>query len=256
MAISLDSIRRGGSDRAPIVLVHGGPGIGKSTFGACAPEPIFVRTEDGLGNLDVYSFPLAETYDDVMAALAALYDEHPFQTVVLDSLSALEPLIWKKVAADNGKTNVEDLGYGKGYVLALTYWQELMAALRGLAVRGVMPLLIAHTDIVRFDSPDTDPYDRYQIKLHKRAFQYLYEQCDVIGFATLPVAVRKNDKDDVKGRGIARGGRLLHLVEKPSHIAKNRYSMPETIPLEWDAFAAHLPGASAPASESADIAAD
>ncbi len=54
-----------------------------------------------------------------------------------------------------------------------------------------MPILIAHTDIARFDSPETDPYDRYQIKLHKKAFQYLYEQADIIGFASEPVLVRK-----------------------------------------------------------------
>lgn len=241
MAISLDSIRRGGSERRPISLVHGGPGIGKTTLAASAPSPVFIRTEDGLGNLDVAAFPVAESYADVMDALAALYGEHEFRTVVVDSTSSLEPLIWDRVAADHEKASIEDLGYGKGYVLALTYWQEFMAAIRGLAKRGITPLLIAHSDVVRFDSPETDPYDRYQIKLHRRAFQYLYEQCDVIGFATYPVAVRKNDASK-KGRGIATGGRVLHLVETPAYVAKNRYDMPATVPLEWNAFAEHLPG--------------
>lgn len=246
MAISLESIRRGGSDRAPIVLLHGGPGIGKTTFASCAPDAVFIRTEDGLGNLDVAAFPVAETYEDVMEALAALYDDHPYRTVVLDSTSALEPLIWAKVAADHEKKSIEDLGFGKGYVLALTYWQEVMSALRGLAARGVTPILIAHSDIVRFDSPEVEPYDRYQIKLHKRAFQYLYEQCDVIGFANTPVMVRKSDADAKKGRGIAKGERLLHLSEKPAYVAKNRYDMPESIPLLWDEFATYLPGGDRP----------
>lgn len=244
MAISLESIRRGGSDRAPIVLLHGGPGIGKTTFASCAPDGVFIRTEDGLGNLDVAAFPVAETYDDVIDALGALYEPHSYRSVVLDSTSALEPMIWAKVAAEHEKKSIEDLGYGKGYVLALNYWQEVMAALRGLAARGIMPILIAHSDIVRFDSPETEPYDRYQIKLHKRAFQLLYEQCDVIGFANTPVMVRKADADAKKGRGIAKGERLLYLVEKPAFVAKNRYDMPESIPLVWDAFAAYLPGGS------------
>lgn len=242
MAISLESIRRGGSERTPIVIVHGGPGIGKTTFASCAPNPVFIRTEDGLGNLDVAAFPVAESYEEVMEALAALYDDHPYRTVVLDSTSALEPLIWARVAADAEKRSIEDLGYGKGYVLALNYWQEVLTALRGLAARGIMPILIAHSDIVRFDSPETEPYDRYQIKLHKRAFQLLYEQCDVIGFANVPVIVRKSDADAKKGRGIAKGERLLYLVEKPAFVAKNRYDMPESVPLIWDEFAAYLPG--------------
>lgn len=250
MAISLESIRRGGSGRAPMILIHGGPGIGKTTFAAQAPSPVFIRTEDGLGNLDVHAFPVAESYEDVTGALAALYEDHPFKTAVLDTTSALEPLIWARVAADHNKKNIEDIGFGKGYIYALQYWQDVIAACKGLAERGIMPVLIAHTDVVRFDSPETDPYDRYQIKLHKRAFQYLYEQCDIIGFATYPVTVRKNEASTAKpGRGVQRGGRVLHLVEKPAYVAKNRYSMPETVALEWAEFAQHLPGAEAPATQ-------
>ncbi len=51
------------------VMVYGVHGIGKSTFGAMAPNPIFIQTEDGLGNLDCARFPLAEAFDDVMAAI-------------------------------------------------------------------------------------------------------------------------------------------------------------------------------------------
>lgn len=242
MAISLQSIQRGGSDRSPLAVIHGPPGIGKSTFAASAPSPIFIRTEDGLGNLEVDTFPEAESIGDVMESLAALYEDgHKYQTVVIDSLSALEPLIWKQVAKDHGKANLEDLGFGKGYIYAMDYWRDVIEACKGLAKRGIMPVLIAHTDIVRFDSPDTDPYDRYQIKLHKRAFQYLYEQSDIIGFAAYPVHVRKQDADDKKGRGVQKGQRQLTLIERPAVVAKNRYSMPETVPLMWADFAAHLP---------------
>lgn len=241
MAISLDNITKGGSDRAPIMVIHGTPGIGKSTFAACAPDPIFLRTEDGLGDLQVATFPELESYEQILEALGALFETDDFKTVVIDSLSALEPLIWDKVARDHGKNNLEDIGFGKGYIYAMDYWREIMAALKELAKRGIMPVLIAHTDIARFDSPDTDPYDRYQIKLHKRAFQYLYEQSDIIAFASYPVHVKKKDSDAPKGRGVQKGGRELTLVEKPAVIAKNRYSMPETVALDWEEFAQHLP---------------
>ena len=241
MAIDLQSISSGGTDRAPIMVLHSPPGLGKTTFAASAPNPIFIRTEDGLGGLQVDTFPEMQTIGDVMEALAALYEPNPYQTVVVDSLSALEPMIWNQVAQDQGKKSIEDIGFGKGYIFAMDYWRDLMQALRGLAKQGVMPVLIAHTDIVRFDSPETDPYDRFQIKLHKRAFQYLYEQSDIIGFASYPVHVRKQDSDDRKGRGVQKGERMLSLVERPALVAKNRYSMPETVPLDWDAFAEHLP---------------
>ena len=34
--------------------------------------------------------------------------------------------------------------------------------------------------------------------------------------------------------------RLLHLEEKPSHVAKSRYKLPEVITLDWASFAKEL----------------
>ena len=242
MAIDLSSIARRGSDRAPLIVIHGPPGVGKTTFAASAPNPVFVRTEDGLGNLEVDTFPEAEGIGDVMESIAALYsDGHGYRTIVIDSLSALEPMIWRQVAVDHGADGIEGLGFGKGYIYAMEYWRELLAACKGLCKRGITPLMIAHSEIVPFRSPDTDDYDRYQIKLHKRAFQLLYEQADIIGFAHEPVFVKKTDSKADKGKAKPKGERSLRLIEAPAVIAKNRYMMPDLIPLDWTAFASHVP---------------
>lgn len=255
MAISLASISRSTTSRPPIMLVHGGPGVGKTTFAAAAPNPIFLRTEDGLGNLSVDTFPVAQTFEDVMDALRAVYSAEPgrFNWLVVDSLSALEPLVWDAVAKSEGKPNVESLGFGKGYVLALGYWQQILTALSALATdKGIGSILIAHTDIVRFESPEVDGYDRAQIKLHKRAFQLMYERCDVIGYASQRVHIRK-DGEGFKERkiGVGDGQRFLHLSEKPAFIAKNRYSLPESIQFQWSAFEAALMHSVTPAAAAA-----
>jgi len=242
MAFDLSSIKKGADHSAPITVIHGSPGIGKTTFAATAPAPVFIRAEDGLGTLDVDTFPEVESVGNVMDALASLFDDgHGFQTVVIDSLSALEPIIWKQVANDHGVNGIEDLGFGKGYVYAMDYWRDLVAACKGLCKRGITPILIAHSEIVKFDAPDTDAWDRYQIKLHKRAFQHLYEQADIIGFAHEPVYVKKDSTKDTKGKARSAGGRQLRVVESPAVIAKNRYAMPETVSLDWADFAQHIP---------------
>lgn len=255
MAISLASISRTSANRPPIVLVHGGPGIGKTTFAASAPNPVFIRTEDGLGNLEVDAFPVATSFDDVMEALRAVYgaEQGRFNWLVIDSLSALEPLVWDAVAKAEGKPNVEALGFGKGYVLALSYWQQVLTALAALATdKGIGSILIAHTDIVRYESPEVDAYDRAAIKLHKRAFQLMYERCDVIGYASQKIHIRK-DGEGFKERkmGVGDGQRLLHLSEKPAFVAKNRYSLPESLPFRWADFEAALMQSVTPAAQAA-----
>ena len=49
MAISLASLERSSAIKPPRILVHGVHGVGKTTFAAGAPDPVFIVTEDGLG---------------------------------------------------------------------------------------------------------------------------------------------------------------------------------------------------------------
>ena len=71
----LENITRGRESKPPRLFIYGQEGVGKSTVGAAAPNPIFVQTEDGLGEIDTAKFPLAKNLNDVLAALNALRDE-------------------------------------------------------------------------------------------------------------------------------------------------------------------------------------
>jgi hypothetical protein len=241
MAFDLSSIQQGANPRAPLIVIHGAPEAGKTTFAAGAPAPIFIRAEDGLGINDVPTFPVVQSIADVMSAIESLYGEHSYKTLVIDSLSALEPLIWEQVAKDQDKDNIEDIGFGRGHILAMDYWRDIVKACMGLAKSGITPVLIAHSEIVKFDPPDGEAYDRYQIKLHKRAFAYLYEQADIIGFAHKPVYVKKAEKDDRSGKAKSKGNRILRVSESPAVIAKNRFAMPDELPLQWSAMEQAVP---------------
>src|SRR4051812_21196242 len=86
VAISLSSIKRSGAPKPPVIMMYAVHGIGKTTFGACAPKPIFLQTEDGLGSIEADTFGIMKSYSDIMDAIGVLYNEkHDFKTVVLDS---------------------------------------------------------------------------------------------------------------------------------------------------------------------------
>ena len=245
MAISLASLSRSTAIAAPRILIHGVAGVGKSTFAAAAPGPVFVPTEDGLGMLDVAHFPLARSFEAVMEALVALYSEpHEFKTVVVDSVDWLEPLIWQRVCQDNQWASIEEPGYGKGYIAALELWRQYLDGLNALRdERGMAVIQIAHTDIKRFDSPEHEPYDRYVIKLHARAAALLQEHSDVVLFANYRISTVKADVGFNKKvtRALGSGERVIYTAERPAFLAKNRYALPDVLPLDWPAFATAMP---------------
>jgi len=225
-------------------MLYGTHGIGKSTFGAMTPKPIFVQTEDGLGEIDCDRLPLAESFDQAIEALSELYSEkHPYRTVVVDSLDWLERLIWSDVCKKRGVESIEDIPYAKGYVLGLTQWREFLEGLNALRnERGMMVVLIAHAKIERFENPETESYDRYVPRLHKLASQVVQEWCDEVLFATYKVYTKKLDEgfSQTRTQGIGSGERVIRTVERPAHVAKNRLNLPEELPLDWNAYAKYL----------------
>ena len=47
--------------------------------------------------------------------------------------------------------------------------------------------------------------------------------------------------EDPENRAMGSGERVIHTAERPAFLAKNRYGLPETLPLAWDAFAQAMP---------------
>jgi hypothetical protein len=226
------------------VMLYGTHGVGKSTFGAMSDKPIFIQTEDGLGEIDCDRFPLAETFDQAIAALSELYSEkHAYRTVVLDTLDGLERLIWSDVCKKRGVESIEDIPYAKGYVLALTQWREFLQGLNALRnERGMMVILLAHAKIEKFENPETETYDRYVPRLHKLASAVVQEWCDEVLFATYKVFTKKLDEgfSQTRTQGIGTGERIIRTTERPAHVAKNRLNLPDELPLDWNVYAKHL----------------
>jgi hypothetical protein len=245
MAISLSQLTRASAPKPPRILIHGVAGVGKTTFAAGASHPVFIQTEDGLGTIDANHFPIARSFEEVIECLVTLYSEpHDFKTAVVDSADWLEPLIWAKTCKEYGWKDLEAPGYGKGYLATMEFWRQYLDGLNALRdERGMTIVQIAHTDIKRFDSPEHEPYDRYVIKLHARAAALLQEHADIVLFANYRISTVKADVGFNKkvNRALGSGERVIHTAERPAFLAKNRYGLPDTLPLDWSAFAQAMP---------------
>lgn len=237
----LETIQSGRENRPPRIMIYGQEGCGKSTWASHAPKPVFIQTEDGLGEIECSKFPLVKSHGEAISQLTALRDEpHDFQTVVIDSVDWFERLIFDEVCREYGVRTIEkaDGGYGRGYSRALDYWGKLARLLEELRdKRGMMAILIAHSKVERFADPENAAYDRYMPRMHKFASHFLVEWCDAVFFASKKFRVQKEDSRAIATPIGADGGeRTLRTTGSAACTAKNRYSLPPEIPLSWNAF--------------------
>jgi hypothetical protein len=238
--MTLQAVQKGRQQVPFRLLVTGTDGVGKSTFAAGAPSPIFLGTEEGTHHLDVARFPMPTSWDDILDAVRTLTeDPGEFRTLVLDSVDHAEPLLWRAVCEKAGVASIEDVGggYGKGYQVALDGWRELLAALEGLQrKRGLHVILIGHSFIKPFKNPEGEDFDRYVLKLNEKASALLREWSHGVYFANFETFAVKDKAKRV--RGVSTGARLLYTQRTAAYDAKDRLGLPEVLPLDWAEFAA------------------
>ena len=245
---SLKMIEKGKKAEPPRIILYGVHGIGKSSWAASAPAPIFIQTERGLKEIETDKFPLAESFLQVLDFIEVLHDEkHDYKTLIVDSLDWLEKLIFVEVAKAKGVSSIEEIGFQAGYKIALKYWDEILAKLDDLQEKKKMAIIgIAHSQIKNFNSPESEPYDRYQLDLHKHAAARVQQWADAVLFLNYKTYTSKlkvgAGKEVIKAMGT--GERVIYTEEKPAYQAKNRYDFPSEIPFlknqGWSEFKKHF----------------
>lgn len=227
-------LSKGKQEQPEFFALFGVEGVGKTTFASKAPKPVIIDIEGGSHEIDTIRVDddYLKTVDDIIHCINEMGDSD-FETIVIDSISRFEKIVWKEVAERNNKNSIEDIGYAKGYIFALEEWERLLAACKVAHKKGKNIILLAHNFQKTFNDPTmVEGYTRYELELHHKAASLIKKNVKAIYFANYKVLVKE-------GRGLDTGKRCIYTERRAGHDAKNRYGLPYEIELDWDKYKEH-----------------
>jgi len=231
-------VTKGKVETAKKVVIYGPEGIGKSTLASNFPNPVFIDTEGSTKALDVARYPEVKNWMDIKAFVEDSINTRQFATIVIDTADWAERFCIRAVCAKQKVSGIEDIPYGKGYTYVMEEFAQLLDMCNKAIAAGINVVFTAHAQMRKFEQPDEmGSYDRWEMKLSKKAAPLLKEWADMVLFCNYKTQVMTDSKTQSKK---AFGGkRVMYTSHHPCWDAKNRYDLPEQVDMEF-AQIAHL----------------
>lgn len=220
------------------IVLYGPEGIGKSTFAAQFPDPVFIDTEGSTYHMDVRRTNKPASWQELMEQVKQIAKSSGIcKTLVLDTADWAEMICTENICNKYQKKGIEDFGYGKGYVFLQEEFGKLLNALEDVIDAGTNVVITAHAKMRKFEQPDEmGSYDRWEMKLSKQVAPMVKEWADMVLFANYKTYVVAADDKGKKHK--AQGGkRIMHTSHHPCWDAKNRHNLPEELPLDYESIA-------------------
>lgn len=254
------SVRQDADKQPPRIIMHGVESIGKSSFAAFGPSPLFLMGDGETGLLTLIRaktvpettsyLPPLENWQDVLDALTFLEsDDAPaFSSLCIDTLGSLEKHLHVNACQTRyGGDWAKFVAYGgSGENTCLDDWRLLLHRLDAIRSKtSALVIGLAHTKVTNFKNPDGPDYDRYQAQLSKIGWEACKQWADVVLFANFSTVV-KAEKGKAKGKAEGGADRVIYTERRAAYDAKNRYGLPAEIEIGsqpgdgWAAFAAAM----------------
>jgi hypothetical protein len=261
-----------GDDRGEIppavIVVHGGRGVGKTSFGAAARGAVTLAIEDPeLASLprtvkrivvsskeDVDALAAVDDEDEdarkaaqvkaravwcrTMARLSMLRDQsHDFKVAVIDTVDALEAGCHAYVCIRDKQDRIgaptKLYGYGEGYKIAVDEWRNFEGLCQALKRRrGMTVILVSHSTALKVKDATMADHEKQGMKLHKLAAEFLCDQADAVFFCHKEHIIWTDGEGERSRMKIQQKPRTLCQTRLgDGWEAKNRLFLPDPLPV-------------------------
>lgn len=217
------------------VVLYGVEGIGKTTFAAQFPNPLFIDTEDSTLHMDVARFDKPTSWTMLMQQIDYVKQNKPCGTLIIDTIDWAEKLCKAHLAAQNKWTDSSN-DYGAKYIALEKEFGDLLNKLSEVVDVGIHVVITAHAWLRKKEEPDEmGAYDRYELKLEKKPAPLVKEWADMVLFANYKTMILTDEK--TKSKKATGGQRMMFTTHRPAWDAKNRVGLPDELPFEYSQIA-------------------
>lgn len=227
-------------------VLYGQEGVGKSSLAAKIPGIIFIDCEGSTTKMDVRRLPVPTSW-------AMLCDEMEFvlqnaavkgyRAVAIDTFDWAEMLVLQAICAESNVKSIEGIPYGKGWQIECEKVARFLESTDRLIKAGIHVILICHAVTRKTTLPEElDEFDHWELKLGNKTTNkiapLLKEWSDMTLFLAFKTQVMAAD-DKGKTHKATSVQRVMYATKSAWWDAKNRFGLPEMMPLDYGAIA-HL----------------
>lgn len=230
------------------VCVYGVEGIGKTTFASQFPAPLFFDLDKGSAQLDVSRVTDITSWPLLMSNIKEVYDNPTIcKTLVIDTADAAERMCIDYICGKFNKKGIEDFGYGAGYTYLVEEFARFLVQLDACIGQGVNVVVLAHAVLKTVTLPEEmGTYDHWELKLSSKTTNkvapLVKEWADLLLFANYKTILI----EDGTRKKAAGGKRIMYTMHTTFADAKNRFSLAEELPFDYNEIARLIPNGTAP----------
>lgn len=161
------------------ICIYGPEKVGKSTFGAKLPRPLFCNFEVGTNYLPVKPINIDRwsVFKQVLKQLEKPEAHNYYDTVVIDTVSEAYASCEKFICQQAGVQRIGDIPYGRGYADTKREFEE---ALRKITMLGFGLCCICHAEKKNLPGPNDTVIETIQPAMPSRAADVVNRMVDII----------------------------------------------------------------------------